>query len=330
MLAAGAFFLPLLFATPLLAEQSAIRQASAQPPTDKSLSAELGSVCNPRADTGPEMVLIAAGDFKMGSPEGEAGRYDDESPQHAVTISRPFALGRCEVTVGEFRRFVEATAYKTSAERGAGCRSLDKTTNSWKENPALNWRNPGFAPYDERHPVVCVSWDDAQAYIAWLNRELGLPANTYRLPSEAEWEYAARAGSDTAYFWGDAEQCGFANGADQTTKQSNSDLIDKAWTFADCSDGFAFTAPVASLQANGFGLFDTTGNAVEWVQDCWHDKYDGAPKDGSAWEPGTCEQRALRGGSWLYRPSNLRSAYRGRGRPDEANDGTGFRLARTL
>ncbi|OAI13513.1 hypothetical protein A1355_13485 [Methylomonas koyamae] len=322
--------MPLLFATPLLAEQSAIRQASAQPPTDKSLSAELGSVCNPRADTGPEMVLIAAGDFKMGSPEGEAGRYDDESPQHAVTISRPFALGRCEVTVGEFRRFVEATAYKTSAERGAGCRSLDKTTNSWKENPALNWRNPGFAPYDERHPVVCVSWDDAQAYIAWLNRELGLPANTYRLPSEAEWEYAARAGSDTAYFWGDAEQCGFANGADQTTKQSNSDLIDKAWTFADCSDGFAFTAPVASLQANGFGLFDTTGNAVEWVQDCWHDKYDGAPKDGSAWEPGTCEQRALRGGSWLYRPSNLRSAYRGRGRPDEANDGTGFRLARTL
>lgn len=324
VLAAGVFFcLQLLFLNPLMAQSSA---------ADKARAGELRLSCTAQVGAGPEMVLIAVGDFQMGSPKDEIGRYDDETPRHPVAISKPFAIGRCEVTVGEFRRFVEASGYLTSAERGLGCRRLDKASGQWKENPTLSWRLPGFIPYDDQHPVVCVSWEDAQAYIAWLNHELGLPTNSYRLPSEAEWEYAARAGTDTAYFWGDsnAEQCAFANGRDQAAKASSSEFFDKNSTFADCSDGFDFTAPVASFKPNGFGLFDTTGNVLEWVQDCYHDSYKGAPGDGRAWQEDGCENRVLRGGSWINKPSILRSAYRGWFRPVETDSISGFRLARTL
>jgi len=326
-LAAGAFFCAaLLVAWPTWAGQESTPAASAGPLPE--MSVEMPKCVN-QADAGPEMVLIAGGTFQMGSPQDEAGRDSDEA-EHTVTIGKPYAIGRCEVTRGEFSRFVAATGYRTSAEKGEGCKRWNAAANQVEQDKNLNWRNPGSKPYDDSHPVVCVSWDDAQEYIKWLNADLGLPAGTYRLPSEAEWEYAARAGSQTAYFWGAAQPCGFANGADQTAQQTDSELIGKNWTFAACSDGYAFTAPVGRFLPNGFGLYDTAGNAWEWVQDCYHDNYQGAPGDGSAWQQKDCKLRALRGGSWDSGPSSLRSANRNRSRPDGAVDSTGFRLARTL
>ncbi|WP_367154611.1 formylglycine-generating enzyme family protein [Methylomonas sp. HYX-M1] len=327
--AAGAFFCAaLLAALPVGADKlpQTLPAADAGQPPEKS--AEMPKCVN-QADAGPEMVLIAGGTFDMGSPNDEAGHYSDET-RHSVTIKIPYAIGRCEVTVGEFKRFVAATGYPTSAEKGEGCYRWNVAANKAKQDKNLNWRNPGFKPYDDSHPVVCVSWDDAQAYIQWLNTDLGLPAGTYRLPSEAEWEYAARAGTQTAYFWGAAEPCGFANGADQTAKQTDSEFIGKNWTFAACSDGYAFTAPVGRFQPNGFGLYDTAGNAWEWVQDCYHDDYQGGDSDGRAKPEDQCEKRALRGGSWSDEPSYLRSAIRYWFRPDVADINTGFRLARTL
>jgi len=329
--AAGAFFCAaLLAALPVGADKvpESVPAADAGQPPEKA--ADMPKCVN-QADAGPEMLLIAAGTFDMGSPEDEAGRASDET-RHAVTIKIPYAIGRCEVTVGEFSRFVAATGYPTSAEQGKGCYRWNAAASQAEQDKNLNWRNPGFKPYDDSHPVVCVSWDDAQAYIQWLNTDLGLPAGTYRLPSEAEWEYAARAGRQTGYFWraADSEQCRFANGADQTAQQTDSEFIGKNWRFADCSDGYAFTAPVGRFQPNGFGLYDTAGNAWEWVQDCYHDDYQGGDSDGRAKQEDNCEMRALRGGSWNNTPSSLRSAYRGRDRPDDASNVTGFRLARTL
>lgn len=331
VLAAGAFFLT---GISLPSPVSAGNQAESSPVVTttpaKEKNAELRSACLNQAGAGPEMVLIAAGDFQMGSPKDETGRYDDESPLHPVAIAKPFAIGRCEVTVGEFRRFVEATGYRSSAERGVGCYKYNAASKKAEADSVLNWRQPGFMSYDDRHPVVCVSWDDAQAYIAWLNRQLGLPPNTYRLPSEAEWEYAARAASQAPYFWGDGEQCGYTNGLDQTARQAGNRFFDKNWDYAECSDGFVFTAPVASLQPNGFGLYDTAGNVWEWIQDCYHDSYEGAPGDGSAWQQEGCDMRSLRGGGWYGRPSILRSAIRSWNRPDDSDFNSGFRLARTL
>jgi formylglycine-generating enzyme required for sulfatase activity len=273
----------------------------------------------------PEMVVIPAGAFRMGSPEGEDGRFPSEGPQHTVRIGKAFAMGRTEVTVGEFRRFVEASGYRTSAERDAeqGCYAWDKSDKKWGWRSGRSWREPGY-PQDERHPVVCASWEDARAYVQWLGKETG---RGYRLPTEAEWEYAARAGMQTARFWGDApdEACQYANVADQTAKKTYPD-----WTIHDCTDGYAQTAPVGRFQPNGFGLYDMLGNVWEWVQDCYHGSYAGAPADGSVWEGGKCEARVLRGGSWDNRPQLVRSAIRNRNAPSERDDDNGFRIARTL
>lgn len=287
---------------------------------------ELNSACQTQADSGPEMVLIAVGSFQMGSADTQAVHNSDESPRHAVTIAKPFALARCEVTVAEFRRFIEATTYITEAERSGGCYTWDAKNLKKQQNPLTSWRYPGFDQTD-KHPVACVSWQDAKAYIRWLNQDLGLAMDTYRLPSEAEWEYAARAGSQTAYFWHSASQCDYANGADLTLKNDGDDT---KWTYADCKDGFSYTAPVASFKANVWGLYDLSGNVWEWVEDCWHDNYQGAPNDGSAWLAGTCDQRSVRGGAWDFNPSGLHSAIRSWYRPDDTDIDVGFRLARTL
>ena len=261
----------------------------------------------------PEMVVVPSGRFQMGSPSSDKGRLDDEGPVHEVTIARPFAVGVNEVTRGEFARFAEATGRST----GNDCESYE--SGEWKARSGRHWRDPGFSQTDE-HPVVCVRWNDAQAYVRWLSRETG---EAYRLPSEAEWEYVARAGTKTARYWGESEsgQCRYANGADAST--------DFDWRTG-CNDGHARTAPVGSYEANGYGLHDVLGNVWEWVEDCWNESYRGAPRDGSAWTSEECGRRVLRGGSWHVNPRHLRSADRARSYTSNRYIYAGFRVARTL
>ena len=262
---------------------------------------------------GPEMVVVPAGSFQMGSPADDEGREDDEGPVHRVTIGEAFAAGVHEVTRAEYERFAEATGYAA----GNGCYIYEG--GKWEERAEGNWRDPGYRQSGE-HPVVCVSWEDAQAYVGWLSRESGAE---YRLLSEAEWEYAARGGTETARYWGErkTEQCRHANGADANTAFE--------WKIA-CNDGHAWTAPVGSYTRNGFGLSDVLGNVREWVEDCLNDSYAGAPADGTAWEQGDCDTRVVRGGSWDSSPGYLRSAVRSRGTAGYRFIYVGFRVARRL
>ena len=248
----------------------------------------------------------------MGSPEGEIGRYDDEGPQRQVNIPKPFAVGKYEVTVGQYTEFVRETGHKT-----ANC--------YYPEDQS--WDNPGFNQTNN-HPVVCVSWDDASAYIDWLSMKA---EHEYRLLTEAEWEYAARAGTTTAYHFG-------------RTILDNMAQYDSTGT-----------AVVGSFPANEFGLHDMHGNVWEWAEDCWHDNYTGAPTNGSAWLNGCrkgneddcegysgdplrlCEGlvvgkelRVLRSGSWNYGAVSLRSAIRGRYSETSRLYNYGFRVARDL
>lgn len=269
----------------------------------------------------PEMVVIPAGTFQMGSPDGEKGRADDEGPVHPVRIAEAFALGTREVTVGEFRAFVQATGYRTEAEKHGGCWVWNGT--SVGKDAKRSWRTPGFAQ-GEDHPVVCVSWNDARAYLEWLSKEA---KRSYRLPSEAEWEYAARAGSTTARYWGEGPEraCDFANVADEAAKRQFPGL-----TIHDCDDKFVYTSPVGSFKANALGLEDMLGNVWEWTKNCRNDSYRGAPIDGGAWTSGDCGRRVLRGGSWSDRPDIVRSAYRSWVGTGFRRDDTGFRPATTL
>ena len=270
----------------------------------------------------PRMVVIAAGEFTMGSPAAEPGRGMDEGPQRLVSIGQPFALGRSEVTVAEFRRFAEETGYKSEAERDARAQGCSGFIYAAPQS-ITSWRSPGLVQADS-HPVLCVSWNDARAYAQWLSRKTG---TRYRLPTEAEWEYAARAGGAGARHWGDdpVQACRFANVADQSRFQS--------WGFGqkhECTDGHYFTAPAGGYAPNRFGLYDMIGNVWEWTEDCWNASYAGAPADASAWTSGDCTQRVLRGGSWSTAPRFARSSTRHKNPSDYRDNLTGFRLARTL
>ncbi len=264
----------------------------------------------------PEMVVVPAGSYLMGSPSTEVGRDDDEGPVHQVVIGEPFAVGVKEVTRGEYMRFVRVTGHSA----GDSCWTYED--GEWKDRGGRNWEDPGFGQMDG-HPVVCVNWEDAKGYVEWLSRETG---EEYRLLSEAEWEYVARGERETRY-WGEDGQCGYANGADRALKGRYSDW---KWEVASCNDGHVHTAPVGSFASNGFGLYDVLGNVWEWVEDCWKESYAGAPSDGRAWESGNCGRRVLRGGSWSDVPWLLRSASRGRDATGNRYDDFGFRVARTL
>jgi formylglycine-generating enzyme required for sulfatase activity len=275
----------------------------------------------------PEMVVIPAGSFLMGAPATEKDRQEDEGPAHQVRISYSLALGKHELTRGEFSRFATASGYKTEAERSQSCAAWDG--KAWAYDASKNWRNPGF-PQTDSHPVVCVSWNDAQAYLTWLNEKA--PGKGFRLPSEAEWEYAARAGQGTARFpWGDdldySQICSYANSMDIT---GTAQVPGVNWKVASCIDRHARTAPAGSFKANAFGLFDTHGNVWEWVQDVWHENYQGAPGDGSAWLSGGDQAgRVIRGGSWSNNPRALRSASRLRHALNFSFIDAGMRIART-
>jgi len=244
----------------------------------------------------PEMVRIPADTFMMGSPGKENGRDPDEGPQHRVTFTRPFAIGRYEVTFEEYDRFATATGRALPADSGWG---------------------------RGRRPVIDVTWDDAVAYAEWLKQQTG---KRYRLPSEAEWESAARAGTTGRYWWCDEAEpnCEVKPGV------ANCDNCKSEW---EGKAGGKKTAPVGSFEKNKFELYDTAGNVWEWVQDCMHDNYEGAPDDGSAWLEdggGYCGRRVVRGGSWFHTAVSLRSAARGRFYPDVRDNSVGFRLARDI
>jgi formylglycine-generating enzyme required for sulfatase activity len=286
----------------------------------------------------PEMVTIPAGSFTMGSsPEekawagthgGSAYAVADEAPQHAVTL-KSFALGKYDVTRGEYAAFVRATGYPA----GDGC---GQVSTSWKKLPALDWQHPGF-PQTDRDPVVCVSWQDAQAYVLWLNRRLqsGSPDvasgdGPYRLPSEAEWEYAARAGTSTRFWWGN-DDAGADSHAWYRMNTENgpqgSVSVDPLSLHYLPAHG---TRPVGAKPANPFGLYDITGDVWQWTEDCYAGSYAGAPADGGAVETrGTC-MRVDRGSSWLFPAWLLRSATRERNPPDFRDFIMGFRVAKTL
>ena len=249
----------------------------------------------------PEMVVVRAGSYTMGSPTSEEGRDGDEGPRHRVTIPAAFAVGVHEVTFEEWDACVA----------GGGCGGYRPDDEGWGRG---------------RRPVINVSWEDARAYVSWLSRRTG---HRYRLPSEAEWEYVARAGTTTARYWGESEsgQCGNANGRDATWRAGESDRSGGV----DCADGYEHTAPVGTFAENVWGLHDVLGNVWEWTEDCGHDNYAGAPTDGRAWTAGgDCSGRVLRGGSWYYNPTLLRSADRLRNQAGLRYFSLGFRVARTI
>ncbi|MCK1658593.1 SUMF1/EgtB/PvdO family nonheme iron enzyme [Bradyrhizobium sp. 151] len=273
----------------------------------------------------PIMVVIPRGEFWMGSPDGEDGRSRDEGPRHPVTISKNFAIGKYPIKVDEYKI---SEAAEATAKEGY-CRKFRALVDqsSFKEDKNTSWKTPGF-PQDGRYPVTCLNRGDAIAYTQWLSKTT---AAIYRLPTEAEWEYAARGRSQTPkyytvyYFGNDPDQmCQHANTMDQTTAWPQ--VRDAAFQ---CNDGFKFTAPVGSYLPNPFGLYDIHGNVLQWVADCYHSSYRGAPPDGSPWGNANCEKGVLRGGSWALFPSALRDAFR-RSNDDRREAQFGLRVVREL
>ena len=265
----------------------------------------------------PQMAVIPSGSFDMGSPAAEIGRRKDGDPVHRVNIVS-FALGKTEITRGQFAAFVKETSYST----GNKCWSI---LNGKYEERSGNWQKFGYSQ-DDQHPVVCINWHDAIAYTKWISRKTG---KKYRLPTEAEWEYAVRGKTRTARYWGESpdDACKYANVADMTATEQIKPAAE--WKVHNCKDGFAYTAPAGSYKANSFGLHDMLGNVWEWVEDSYHKSYQGAPVDGSAWQ-GEGKQRVLRGGSWYDAPRYVRAAERDKAVPASRYDNIGFRVARML
>jgi sulfatase modifying factor 1 len=260
---------------------------------------------------GMEFALIPAGKFKMGSPPDEPLRHDNEGPQHDVTISRPFLLGIHEVTVGQFRAFVDKSGYRTEAETNEqGALGFNKSTREFEPDPRRIWRNPGW-PQSDQDPVVCVSWDDARGFCAWLSQ---VENRSYRLPTEAEWEYACRGGSSTA----------FASSNSLSSFQANFNGEFPYGPDARRGPNKERPVKVGSYQANRFGIHDMHGNVTEWCADYFGD-YPAAPQVDPA-GPASGQMRVQRGGSWFDRGNLCRCAIRGKNPPDSAFNVVGFRV----
>ena len=279
-------------------------------------------------DVCPALALVPPGQLLMGSapdaPELDAA--SGESPAVALSFTRPFLISRHEVTVGEFRRFVEATGAKSVP----GCRVW--SGGQWVQDHDRSWRDPGFAaaPRDDE-PVVCVSWDDARAYAEWLAAKSG---ERYRLPSEAEWEYVARGGTSFPRYWGERdsrEDLALALACDNANVYDASavDAQRFPWPNARCSDRAPALALVAQYKPNAFGVYDIIGNAREWVMDCFTASYAGRPQDARAWTwQGGCELKGVRGGSWASRPRDARAPARSAELTSHRQSDLGFRVAR--
>lgn len=260
----------------------------------------------------PSMIVVPSGRFQMGSPDSEPEHEANESPVHDVTIAMPFAVGRYEVTLGEYKAFMRASRYASTP----GCLTNEADVTEFRAK--RDYLNPGYKQTD-RHPVVCISWNDATAYTQWLSARTG---RRYRLLSEAEWEYAARANSKSPFPWGSQVTTGHAN-------------YDGQYMYDGGAVGLRRMAslPVGAFKANAFGLYDMAGNVWEWTLDCRHIGYNGAPTDGSPWladGDGACQNRMRRGGSWDGYAKSVRSANRYWNRTNFRSNYDGFRIARDL
>jgi formylglycine-generating enzyme required for sulfatase activity len=271
------------------------------------------------------MIVLPAGSFVMGSPAGEKQRRNDEGPQRKVRIDTSFAVSKFEITRAQFSRF-ESEVAATPGQRA--CRVYVPALGDFRVDSApASWTRPGY-PQGDDHPVTCIAWTEAKAYVEWLSAKTG---RRYRLLSEAEWEYAARAGAQTSRPWGDDpnKSCAHANLADETLSLEVP-RGGRAWYpgFHGCRDGYSYTAPVGRYAANRFGLHDMLGNVWEWVEDCWHAQHTeatSAPRTSA-----DCAQRVYRGGAWRSYPELARSALRQKAAPRDRHALLGFRVARTL
>lgn len=285
----------------------------------------------------PEMVVIPPGKFTIGSPLNEPGRFIVEGPEKTISIKK-FAVGKFDVTRGQWAAFVTAT--NRAITRGCAWSGFkDTTRKEWESNPDASWNNLGF-PQDDNHPVVCITWNDAQDYVNWLSKKTG---SNYRLLTEAEWEYAARAGTTTPYPWGSVASHEYANYGIDSGSPSGMALGRDQWIY---------TSPVGSFPPNAFGLYDMHGNVLQFVEDCFADSYSDLPTDGSAYkkevqlkmtgrfsfmnETSSCSHRMCRGGDWGNPPRLIRSAFRnwapgpGATLQNYRSGGVGFRVAKTL
>ncbi|HPF26524.1 MAG TPA: formylglycine-generating enzyme family protein [Steroidobacteraceae bacterium] len=270
----------------------------------------------------PQMVVVPPGEFIMGETEDpEPERL--EGPKRAVRIDYSFAVGKFELTNGEYRRFVEATGHKTA---GTGCNVflVDKVIAT----PGTSWADPDYGrPIRDDEPVACIRWSDAKSYVSWLAGHTG---KKYRLLTEAEWEYAARAGTQGRYVWDTAQTgapCRVANTHDKSGAKAAPTLPSLA---ADCDDGYAGVAPVGQFAPNAFGLYDMIGNVWEWIEDCYEMPYGATGVDGSAQLAVGCDRRGSRGGSWRTDLKRQRPAFRGRDPEALTSQIFGTRVARDL
>ncbi len=273
-----------------------------------------------------EMVAIPAGEYQMGATQDEFRGQDEkyqfmyaiETPRHVVKI-KSFSIARFHVTRKQFSVFAEETGFS-----GKGCRVFKN--GDWKFDADANWENPGFKQTNS-DPVVCISWNDARKYIGWLNEKIKLVSGRhYRLPSEEEWEYAARAGTTTSTYWGDdrQKQCKYENARDESATVLGSDV-----SIAPCNDGYIWTSPVGSYLSNPWGLYDMLGDAKQWVDDCSETDYS-AHSSLTSKSIETCLGHILRGASWAAIPFAVRSASRAGSSSDSRNSTNGFRLAADL
>ncbi|MDZ5843353.1 formylglycine-generating enzyme family protein [Stenotrophomonas maltophilia] len=277
---------------------------------------------------GPQMVVVPHGGFQMGAGDAEPGATDAERPSHYVRFDRGFAMAITEVTVSDFERYVKATNARPRATRRGHSVVYDERSGNFIRRSGVDWRSD----YDGARalgnaPVMHVSVRDAENYAAWLSEQTGY---SYRLPSEAEFEYALRAGSSGRYPWGDTGTP--PPGSGNFTGSKDVSPSGRHWhnAFIGYGDGWWGPAPVANFRANAFGLHDMAGNLSEWVADCWHSSYRRAPSDGVAWFNPGCRARVIRGGNWANSPEQTRAAWRQSQDSDTTNARIGFRLVRGI
>lgn len=279
---------------------------------DKSTSFQVGDIFRECAAC-PEMVVLPKGIFMMGSPDLEWNRDKDEGPQHQVNIDYTLAVGRYEVTVAEFNAFVSSSSYEFDDD------CIVWTGRGYSKRNGNNWQSPGFSQ-GLQQPVVCVNWNDAKAYVNWLSNKT---SQEYRLLSEAEWEYAARAGTESQYYTGETIAPDQAN--------YNADF---KYIFADAGKGpfREKTVTVGSFPPNAYGLYEMSGNVMEWIEDCYYPSYIGASGNGNARSVAEkdCKQHVLRGGAWDFKPEGLRSANRHSHITESRYSSNGLRVARVV
>jgi formylglycine-generating enzyme required for sulfatase activity len=297
--------------------------AALAPATAQSAEPKPGSTFKDCADC-PEMVVVPPGEFTQGFEGGETERF--EGPLRRVKIGYAFAVGKFEITNGQYRRFVDASGHKTA---GTGCNAFlgDKV----QPLEGTSWKDPGYGrPIREDEPVSCIRWSDAKSYVSWL---AGRTGKKYRLLTENEWEYAARAGTQGYHTWGEDPKraCKVANIHDASgAKYAETQGVKLPYSAPPCDDGFGGVAPVGRLEANAFGLHDMIGNVWEWIEDCYEMPYGATPVDGSAQLTKGCDRRGARGGSWRTTYERQRPAFRGRDPEALTSQIFGMRVARDL